>query len=113
MTDLLREIESLIRAGPTYLDAPTIGEEVLDLIDAFLARFLGYFEEYRHTQLLWMAQTWLTYYWPRSPRLLFVSPEPNSGKTTALEIIQHFVPQGGTGQQPDRRCPSTRPSRTR
>ena len=93
MTDLLREIESLIRAGHTYLDAPTIGEEVLDLIDAFLARFLGYSEEYRHTQLLWMAQTWLTDYWPRSPRLLFVSPEPNSGKTTALEIIQHFVPR--------------------
>lgn len=33
--------------------------------------------------------------WIRTPRLLFVSPEPNCGKTTALEIIQRFVPRAG------------------
>ena len=32
---LAREIEYLIRAGATYIDAPTLGEEVLDQIDAF------------------------------------------------------------------------------
>ena len=91
-------------------DATTLGEEVLDQIDAFLARFLGYPEHYRHTQVLWMAHCWAMDYWTRTPRLLFVSPEPNCGKTTALEITQRFVQ--GELVSGRRRLPFTRPSRT-
>lgn len=94
MTDLLqREIGYLLRAGATYVDAPTLGEEVLDLIDACLGRFLGYSEQDRHAHVLWIGHTWLMDVWDHTPRLLFVSPEPNCGKTTALEITQCFVPR--------------------
>jgi hypothetical protein len=92
-SDLLREIKALVLAGATHIDAPTIGEEVFGVIDASLARFIGYSAEYRHTHLLWMAHCWAVDCWPRTPRLLFVSPEPNCGKTTALEITQCFVPR--------------------
>jgi hypothetical protein len=92
---LAREIEYLIRAGATYIDAPTLGEEVLDRIDAFAARFIGYDDHARHAHVLWMAHAWLMDCWNRTPRLLFVSPEPNCGKTTALEITQRFVPRAG------------------
>ena len=39
---LAREIECLILAGAAYKDAPNLGSEVLDLIDAYHARFLDY-----------------------------------------------------------------------
>ena len=42
-----------------------------------------------------MAHSWAMDCWTRTPRLLFVSPEPNCGKTTALEITQRFVPRAG------------------
>ena len=94
MTDLLREIEYLIRAGATYIDAPTLGEEVLDRIDAFAARFLVYPSEHaRHAHALWCAHAWLMDCWEHTPRLLFISPEAGCGKTRALTVTKHLVPR--------------------
>jgi hypothetical protein len=94
MTDLLREIEYLISAGATYIDAPTLGEEVLDRIDAFAARFLVYPSEHaRHAHTLWCAHCWLMDSWEHTPRLLFISPEASCGKTRALTVTKHLVPQ--------------------
>ena len=92
---LADQIKYFLLNGGDYHVAPNLGSDVLDRIDAFVARFLGYPEHYRHTQVLWMAHCWAMDCWIRTPRLLFVSPEPNCGKTTALEIIQRFVPRAG------------------
>ena len=92
---LLREIQSLIRASAGYEDAPTIGEEVLDCIDAYLARFIAYMNEHhRHAHVLWIAHTPLMDCWDFTPRLLFVSPEAGCGKTRALTVTNHLVPRG-------------------
>jgi hypothetical protein len=55
----VREIEYLILAGATHVDAPNIGSDVLDVIDAFAARFLALPNEHaRHTHVLWCAHCW-------------------------------------------------------
>ncbi|MCX5044036.1 DUF3631 domain-containing protein [Aldersonia sp. NBC_00410] len=91
---LAREIEYLIRAGATHVDAPNIGSDVLDVIDAFVARFLALpSEQARHTLVLWCAHTWLMDCWEHTPRLLFTSPEAGCGKTRALTVTKHLVPR--------------------
>ena len=69
---------------------------MLDLIDAAVAEFIGYpAAHYRHAHVLWCAHCWMMDCWTRTPRLLFVSPEPNCGKTTAMEITRCLVPRAG------------------
>jgi Protein of unknown function (DUF3631) len=41
---------------------------------------------------LWIAHTHLMEAWDSTPRLAFLSPEPGSGKTRALEISELLVP---------------------
>ena len=91
---LARDLERLILAGATQQHAPDIGCEVLDLIDAFFARFLTLAQQhYRHTIVLWAAHTWFMDAWNHTPRLLFISPEAGCGKTTAMDVIEQFVPR--------------------
>ncbi len=91
---LAREIEYLIKAGATYQDATDIGSDVLDVVDAFVGRFLSLPDEHaRHTITLWVAHCWLMDCWEHTPRLLFVSPEAGCGKTRALTVIGHLVPR--------------------
>ena len=92
-SDLLREIQRLIRGGYGYLDAPTIGQEVLDLIDPWVGQFLAYEERHRHTQVLWIGHTWLTDCIEYTPRLLFISPEAGCGKTRAMTVTRNLVPR--------------------
>ena len=91
---LAREIEYLILAGATHLDAPDIGSDVLDVIDTFAARFLALPNEHaRHALVLWCAHTWLMGCWEHTPRLLFTSPEAGCGKTRALTVTGQLVPR--------------------
>ena len=91
---LAREIEYLILAGATHVDAPNIGSDVLDVIDAFAARFLALPNEHaRHTLVLWSAHTWLMGCWEHTARLLLISPEAGCGKTRALTVIGQLVPR--------------------
>jgi hypothetical protein len=91
---LLGEIEYLLRQGATYEVAPNLGADVLDRIEAFLARFIAYPGEHaRHAHVLWIAHTWLMDCWDHTPRLLFVSPEAGSGKTLALTVTGCLVPR--------------------
>lgn len=88
--DILR----LILAGATHTDAPDIGCEVLDLVDAYVARFLTLSHEYfRHTIVLWVAHTLFVDAWNHTSRLLFLSPEAGCGKTTAMDVIEQLVPR--------------------
>jgi Protein of unknown function (DUF3631) len=90
----LQNLEFLIRNGGTYDLAPNAGSDVLEGIDAFLARFIAYPTEHaRHAHVLWIAHTWLMDCWGTTPRLLFISPEAGSGKTAALEITEQLTPR--------------------
>ena len=75
---------------------PTGGETdpVLDDVYWFLGKFVAY--PSKHAQVahcLWVAHTHLMEQWESTPRLAFLSPEPGSGKTRALELTETLVPR--------------------
>ena len=83
----------------TELDAQIIeldtrqGEQMLQKVFAFLGRFVAYPSEHaRVAHALWCVHTHLMDRWESTPRLAFLSPEPGSGKTRALEITELLVP---------------------
>ena len=70
------------------------GAELLDEVYAFLGRFVVYPDQQaRVAHTLWIAHTLLMSAWDTTPRLAFLSPEPASGKTRALEVTELLVPQ--------------------
>ena len=72
---------------------PMTGEEVLQSVHDFLGRFVSYPCEHSHlAHALWIFHTHLMDKWDSTPRLAFLSPEPASGKTRALEITELLVP---------------------
>src|SRR5690606_2223947 len=67
---------------------------LLDDVAVFLGRFVAYpSEAARVAHVLWVAHTHFMHCWETSPRLSFLSPEPGSGKTRALEITELLVPR--------------------
>jgi hypothetical protein len=70
------------------------GDEILDAIGAFLGRFVVYPDEHcRDAHVLWCAHAHLMDAWDSTPRLAFLSPEPASGKSRALEVTEPLVPR--------------------
>ena len=70
------------------------GEMVLKAVYDFLGRFVVY--PSTHAQVahcLWIAHTHAMDSWESTPRIAFLSPEPASGKTRALEISVLLVPR--------------------
>jgi hypothetical protein len=64
----------------------------MDAAEAFLARFVCFPSEHtRVAATLWVAHTYLLEQFDSTPRLAFLSPEPGSGKTRALEVIGSMV----------------------
>ncbi len=64
----------------------------LDAVADFLGRFVAWPSP--HAQVataLWVAHTYLIDEFDSTPRLAFLSPEPGSGKTRALEVIGSMV----------------------
>jgi hypothetical protein len=69
-------------------------ETILDQIEHFLARFVIYPTiEARVAHVLWIAHTWFMDAWENTPRIAFLSPEPGSGKSRALEVSAPLVPR--------------------
>jgi hypothetical protein len=69
------------------------GAKLLNDVHAFVGRFVAYPSE--HAQIahaLWIAHTHLMDCWDSTPRIAFLSPEPGSGKTRALEVSELLVP---------------------
>jgi hypothetical protein len=67
--------------------------ELLDEIHKFVGRFIAYPSEHAHVaHVLWIVHTHLMEAWDSTPRLAFLSAEPASGKTRALEITELLVP---------------------
>ncbi|GAA1140135.1 hypothetical protein F4556_003399 [Kitasatospora gansuensis] len=73
---------------------PENGAELLDAIEAHHRRFNAFPSEHAYVAVvLWDAHTHLIDCFGTTPRLAFLSPEPQSGKTRALEIIQTLTPR--------------------
>jgi len=70
------------------------GADVLDAVEAFLSRFVAYpSEAARVAHVLWIAHAWFMDQWDSTPRIAFLSPEPGSGKSRALEVTEPLVPR--------------------
>ena len=70
------------------------GAELLDAVHAFLGRFVAYPSMHAHVaHTLWIAHTHLMDAWDSTPRIAFISPEPGSGKSRALEVSELLVPR--------------------
>jgi len=70
------------------------GAAVLERVERFLARFVAYPSEHaRVAHVLWIAHTHLMDCWESTPRIAFLSPEPGSGKSRALEVTEPLVPR--------------------
>jgi Protein of unknown function (DUF3631) len=75
--------------GPSKIELKAI----LDDVHAFLGRFIIYPSKEAHdAHVLWIAHTHLMEAWESTPRIAFLSPEPASGKTRALEVSELLVP---------------------
>ncbi len=73
---------------------PPDGAALLAAVFGFLGRFVAYpsaAAQVAHT--LWVAHTHLMDAWESTPRIAFLSPEPGSGKTRALEVTELLVPR--------------------
>lgn len=66
----------------------------LDHVHAFIGRFVAYpSPEAQVAHALWIAHTHLMEHWDSTPRIAFLSPEPGSGKSRALEVTALLVPR--------------------
>ncbi len=73
---------------------PDQGAELLEDVEAFLGRFVVYpSDAARVAHTLWIAHTWFMSEWDSTPRIAFLSPEPGSGKSRALEVSEPLVPR--------------------
>jgi len=76
-------------------DDPKVdGAEMLDAVHDFLRTFVAYpSPDAAIAHTLWIAHTHMMAAWESTPRIAFLSPEPGSGKTRALEITETLVPR--------------------
>ena len=65
----------------------------LDQVEMFLRRFVAYPSEHACVaHALWIAHTHMMEAWDSTPRIAFLSEEPGSGKSRALETTELLVP---------------------
>ncbi len=91
---MTEEIDRSDELREWYAEENPDGAELLDDIRAFLARFVAYpgvHDIIGHT--LWIAHAHLMDCWESTPRIAFLSPEPASGKSRALEVTEPLVPR--------------------
>jgi hypothetical protein len=74
------------------LDQESIPAIMADLYD-YLGRFICYPSEEAHVaHALWCVHAHLMEHWDTTPRIAFLSAEPASGKSRALEVMHEVVP---------------------
>ncbi len=94
-----RELATLERVTGHDLHTPHAtctesGAVILDAVHAFIGRFVAYPNKHaRIAHALWIAHTHLMDAWDSTPRIAFLSPEPGSGKSRALEVTETLVPR--------------------
>lgn len=79
--------------NPLHTVKASDGEAILNDVESFVGRFVAYPSEHaRVAHVLWIAHTHLMDCWDSTPRIAFLSPEPGSGKSRALEVSELLVP---------------------
>jgi Protein of unknown function (DUF3631) len=69
------------------------GAALLADVHRFLLRFVAYPSVHAQiAHVLWLAHAHLMAAWESTPRIAFLSPEPASGKTRAMEVSELLVP---------------------
>jgi hypothetical protein len=69
------------------------GERAANEVERLLSRFVWYPSGHcKVAHVLWILHTHLVQRFETTPRLAFLSPEPASGKTRALELTERLVP---------------------
>ncbi|MEU2160385.1 DUF3631 domain-containing protein [Streptomyces sp. NPDC019208] len=80
--------------GPENIPAAIDGAALLGEVEAFHRRFNVFPTEAAYVAVtLWDAHAHLLDCFDSTPRLAFLSPEPGSGKSRALEIVETLVPR--------------------
>ena len=75
----------------THIDVD--GQRMLAAVHDFIGRFVVYPSNHAHAaHALWIVHTHLMQHWDSTPRIAFLSPEPGSGKSRALEVSELLVP---------------------
>lgn len=70
------------------------GDALLRRVYDFIGRFVAYPSEHAHVaHALWIVHCHFMDRWETTPRLAFLSPEPASGKSRALEVTAPLVPR--------------------
>jgi len=71
-----------------------LGAALLDRTEAFLARFIAFpSEACQVATTLWAAHTHVVDAFESTPRLAILSPEPGSGKSRVLEVLELLCPR--------------------
>ena len=81
---------------PYLTTSPTIinGAELLDTVHTFIKRFVAFpSPACIDTVTLWAAHAHMVEHFYTTPRLAMLSPEPESGKTRVLEILDLLTPR--------------------
>jgi len=77
----------------TATDSGSSLHSPLEQVERFLRRFVAYPSEHACVaHVLWIAHAHLMEAWESTPRIAFLSPEPGSGKSRALEASELLVP---------------------
>jgi len=70
------------------------GEIVLDEVTLFLGRYVAFPSAAAQTAVaLWVAHAHMVHAFESTPRLALLSPEPGSGKTRVLEVVELLAPR--------------------
>jgi len=87
------DIDEVEKVGAARLNATNdSGDSVLDAIEAFVQEYVVCpNQECLFAIALWIVHTHLMDRWDSTPRLAALSPEPGSGKTRLLEILELLV----------------------
>lgn len=89
----LNPVEPDGEEGGGQCSPPIDGEVLLNRMLEFLLRFVRLpSDEHGYAAVLWAAHTHLMEAWDTTPRLAFLSAEPGSGKSRAMEITALFCP---------------------
>lgn len=89
---------TVVSEVPEVTDLSTWGRDTLAavLLDVheFLGRFIAYPSDEAHfAHVLWIAHAHAVECFDNTPRLAFLSPEPGSGKSRAMELTEALVPR--------------------
>jgi hypothetical protein len=77
--------------GETWRDSD--GAQLLDEVHAFITRFVAFpSEAAAHAVTLWAAHCHVPDSFESTPRIALLSPEPGSGKTRTLEVLELLTP---------------------